>query len=87
MKASSMSSKFDKRQRRRIFVASNKVRFTRCSAPKYYVVSVRCTLKNLHKICYKYLGALHLYTIYALYTEGSNFTTSKQQNLVSQASP
>ena len=38
-----IGSKFGKRQSREIFVASIKVQFARCSAPKYYRVSVRCT--------------------------------------------
>ena len=42
-RAGLIGSNFGKRQSREIFVASIKVQFARCSAPKYYRVSVRCT--------------------------------------------
>ena len=38
-----IGSNFGKRQSREIFVASIKVQVARCSAPKYYRVSVLCT--------------------------------------------
>ena len=44
-RAGLIGSNFSKRQSREKFVATSKVKFVRCRAPKYYKITVLCTLR------------------------------------------